>query len=253
MAVSFVDVRGTAYKTTFVVDIQTDPSEYVEYHTHYSIGDRVEGGIRQIAFATHWIGSCQYREIFHGALANRADISALIYCGFPIEQVSDWTEQEADIFSQAFCPETPSAYDRAAALVSEAAASVEANRASVEANRTRVEANRARDDVILPWGNWADDEEEPSTQPHKNEEDENFPVEFDDDNECPVCREESYNPPNCLLCLPCRHTLCKACWKVLSAGDDISISSMFSIDDISPRCPKCRHAIDKALIKTKKT
>jgi hypothetical protein len=60
-----------------------------------------------------------------------------------------------------------------------------------------------------------------------------FPLDFEDDDICPVCLDDTYPQDKCLLQLPCGHTLCKACLKGII------------------NCPKCRKRIVKSFIRRK--
>lgn len=182
-----------AWKTTFIVDSIGD--DFIGYHTHYSLGPRLERGIRQIAFDTHSVDLCIHRQFFYGRLANDAEIRNMASCGIiPVEEVHDWNEEEVSIFALGYCPRRQVIQDGSKS-------------GSLEVD---------------------------------NIYEQNFPLEFDDEKQCPVCQEEKCVSPNCLLCLPCRHTLCKFCFQKLSSGGKVV------------KCPKCRYTVDKALIKTKK-
>jgi hypothetical protein len=94
------------YKTTFLVPMQGHT-----HHIHFSLGPRIEGSLRTITFETHPIRSCTSPEHFSRAsfVVNYED---LVFMNFPIDQVTDWTPEEASIISFALCPETKEHHDR---------------------------------------------------------------------------------------------------------------------------------------------
>ena len=83
------------------------------HHTHFSLGERVEGGVRDIVTETHPLSWCYNPARFSNwCRLNRDEIASLVFMGFPIDQVSDWTEEEAELISSGLCPETPVLYQQ---------------------------------------------------------------------------------------------------------------------------------------------
>lgn len=91
------------YKTTFLASY---PFRNI-YHVHFSLGVRIEGGVRAIAYDMHNCESCCSKEKFRSLPATMCSQQFLetARLGLPIEQVLDWTEQEADMLSSLYCPE----------------------------------------------------------------------------------------------------------------------------------------------------
>jgi hypothetical protein len=158
----------------------------------------------------------------------------LVYCGLPVEKVTDWTEEEADIISATFCPQTRQEYEliqRQEEHIREVIRQFRLESSQREQNQSAFPTEPQEDDMTAH----AEVEDIQREEYHKQEDekDEEFPLEFAAEDMCPVCQEENYQQPNCLLKLPCGHSLCKTCLKPLTT------------------CPVCRHHIDRSLVKRK--
>lgn len=210
------------YRTHFLVPSSFGEEEDGEqYHTHFSIGKRNDDGKRHIAADTHLVEYCQESDptSFVGTLYDRtSDLCELVLKGLPFEKIDDWTEEEKEAISMAFCPQLPPPPPPI-----------------IMSFALYPEPYEPTGFVFYHEGTlWSE-----IVEKEEREVIEDFPLEFEDENMCPVCREDEYNTPNCLLTLPCRHSLCKECWKGLVRSN-------------TTYCPKCRVAIDRSLIKQKK-
>ena len=142
------------------------------HHTHFSLGERVEGGVRDIVTETHPLSWCYNPARFSNCCRlNRDEIANLVFMGFPIDQVSDWTEEEAELISSGLCPETPVVYQQRQEF-------------EAEMQQRIVEYRR------ISSSSWEmmEEEEETVHEPELTEpqEEEEFPLEFEDDDKCPV-------------------------------------------------------------------
>jgi len=241
------------FKTTILVPTHGSST----HHTHFSLGERIEGGVRDIVIESHPVAWCSNPARFsNGARLQSDEIASLVFMGFPIDQVCDWTGEEVQLVSSGMCPETPELYQERLAFHAEMQQLL-ADEAVRQANLLRQPTQPAWGD--WRWGDWAEAEEEamriherveggvreeafqeymrdqlqPSMSPVQDEED--FPLEFEDENKCPACLEDEYTEETYLLRLPCGHTLCKGCLK-----------------GVENKCPKCRKGIDRSLVKRKK-
>jgi len=109
----------TAYLTTCIVPVYDAKGVVVNtHHSHFSIGPRVENGIRDIMYDCHPTcrgGLCMYR-------AQRVPLDMIVTLGFDTSTVTDWTDEEAAVLSGVFCPTSKAQYDaeqRIAAAVEE--------------------------------------------------------------------------------------------------------------------------------------
>ena len=287
----WVTVYGPSYISSATIPIGE------QHHMHFSVGKRVEGGVRNIAYDSHNVIQCKSTNLFQGRLIYFDEALSL---GLPTDIIPDLTEQEVEIISARFCPMRKETYDMEQAQLAEFNARmalfeqllqqrIEEGRQRAEEERQREEAwedmlERRIEEAIsqLRMEDGGQSVEEPhddnfsgsetvttsrisivSLQTRFTEEqlrdhylqalieedqedqedqevtrtvdsDIEFPLEFEDVNECPVCREEDYVLPNYLLRLPCCHTICKSCLKHVSS------------------CPQCRKTIDFSLVKRKK-
>lgn len=274
---------GQRYATSFTIPIGDN------HHAHFSVGKRVEGGVRNIIYEIHNIRRCDSAVIMYG---QPTEFDLAVKLGLPTELIADLTEQEIEIISARFCPMRKEVYDIEQARIAEVnermALYEQHCQRLEEEERQRQEEERQRDEVSWDVFEQRVEEaisrqlaeyegqsvEEPNDDnfqgseivttlvsfSHQFTEDQlrelnlqtlidedqddagavavdtdiEFPLEFEDANECPVCREEEYALPNCLLRLPCCHTICKSCLKHVST------------------CPQCRKTIDRSLVKRKK-
>lgn len=204
--------NGNFYRTTFLV-------ANGDRHTHFSLGPRLEHGVRDVVVDSHANSHCEDEQIFYyygsPSLDSRT-FSDLPLLGLPIEAVDDWTEVEAEMLSNRLCPESREQYQEREML-----------KAGIE--------ERVRQLMMSGTSGWGD--EEIYTAP-SNVLNEDFPLEFEDESVCPVCLEEQYADGNYLLRLPCAHTLCKCCYTTLGS---------------SAKCPKCRKDVDRSLVKRKRS
>jgi hypothetical protein len=169
----------------------------------------------------------------------------MVLMGFPIDQVCDWTEEEARLVSSGMCPETPELYRKRQENQAEIQRYLEqyqSQRYLEQNQRIQEEWRQAlRPEPTQPT--WADLAEEAQQEAMRDQlelsasaaQEEDFPLEFEDENKCPACLEDEYTEETCLLRLPCGHTLCKGCLK-----------------GVDNKCPKCRKGIDRSLVKRKK-
>ena len=94
------------FETTILV-----PNSSSTHHTHFSLGKRIEGGVRGIVTETHPLSWCYNPTQFsRGYRLNRGEMASLVHMNFPIDQVTDWTEEEAELISAGLCPETSMLY-----------------------------------------------------------------------------------------------------------------------------------------------
>ena len=91
-------VNQPVYKTTFIVQVDD------AHHAHFSLGKRIEGGIRDIATDAHPIDECKNPNWFIGDVFAKDKFLNVAMMGCPIDQVSDWTDEEAEILALALCP-----------------------------------------------------------------------------------------------------------------------------------------------------
>lgn len=235
MAVFCRDIFGAAvYETHFVVPINQNipdqPLRAPTHHTHFSVGPRIEGGVRNIAFKTHPIQDCCEQHVFntgtlfYPGLQPQSPNPATF--GLPIEEIQDWTEEEVELFSAALCPETEAQYNHAMAT----RLRIEQIARAIEEEFAPVAAQPLSPSRLL----WTEEVEE-AISCNTAAEEEDFPLDFVDEEKCPVCLEDEYTEKNYLLRLPCNHTLCKGC-----------------LNGVNGKCPKCRTKIDKSLIKRRK-
>lgn len=241
MAVLYRDVYGDpVYETHFVVPINRNipdqPLRAPTHHTHFSVGPRKEGAVRNIAHKTHPIQYCCEQRafsrgtLFYPGLQPQSPNPATF--GLPVEEIHDWTEEEVELFSGALCPETEAQYNHAMAFCEEMESVVRAIEEEYAA-RTRAAAQPLPPSRPL-WSDLAEEGQDATSQDTSAEE-EDFPLDFVDEEKCPVCLEDEYTEKTYLLRLPCNHTLCKGC-----------------LNGVDGKCPKCRTKIDKSLIKRRK-
>jgi hypothetical protein len=217
------------FKTTFLVPARGS----LTHHTHFSLGERREGSVRDIVIESHPIASCSNPARFsNGTMLYSNEIEDLVFLGFPIDQVCDWTAEEARLVSSGMCPETPAIHQE---------------RQAFEAEIQRLLAEEAVRQANLRYQtqspDWAEEAEQEAMQEYMRDQlqlsasapqEEDFPLEFEDEEKCPACMEDEYTEETYLLRLPCGHTLCKGCLK-----------------GVELKCPKCRKGIDRSLIKRK--
>lgn len=98
-------VNKPVYKTTFIVPVDD------VHHAHFSLGKRVEGGIRDIATDAHPIDECKNPNWFIGDVFAKDKFLNVVMMGCPIDQVPDWTDEEAEILALALCPQTRERYE----------------------------------------------------------------------------------------------------------------------------------------------
>uniref|UniRef100_A0A6C0KU90 RING-type domain-containing protein n=1 Tax=viral metagenome TaxID=1070528 RepID=A0A6C0KU90_9ZZZZ len=224
------------YETTFLVPALThNPAqpESTTHHVHFNVGPRVEDGVRRIVVLTHPCVWCRGSRFSAGVrdMLNEQEFKGLALMNFPVDKISDWTEKEADLISLALCPMTPEQH----------ADSVEINDFVFQyiQERQREELERLAE-LQTRLALMGEEENLPSLLVTSQEavsgkkKDEEFPLEFEDEDVCPACLEETYPEEKCLLSLPCRHTLCKGC-----------------LNRVENKCPKCRAGIVRSLIKRK--
>jgi hypothetical protein len=207
------------YHTTFlfsplVVDVAGNFVRSTIQHIHVNLGPRIEGRIRDVAIAHHENLECQ-SDVFIGTRLNSpVELTDLVRYGFPAEEIDDWTEEELKFLADAYCPMRP-----------------EENLLRETIEREQEWTAVADDDFVERVERYMERYNRRQTEPDE------FPPEFEDERVCPVCQEDEYHLPNYLLKLPCGHTLCKSCFKMLREDDT---------------CPKCRSVIVRSLIKRKK-
>uniref|UniRef100_A0A6C0KU65 RING-type domain-containing protein n=1 Tax=viral metagenome TaxID=1070528 RepID=A0A6C0KU65_9ZZZZ len=220
------------FKTTFLVPAPDSST----HHIHFSLGERLEGEVRDIVIEGHPVASCSNPARFsNGTMLYLDEIKRLVSMGFPIDQVCDWTAEEAQLVSSGMCPETPEIHQERQAF--------EAEIQQLLAEEAIRQAN-LRQPTQPSWGDWAEEAEQEAMQEYMRDqlqlsasapqEEEDFPLEFEDEEKCPACMEDEYTEETYLLRLPCGHTLCKGCLK-----------------GVENKCPKCRKGIDRSLIKRK--
>jgi len=236
------------FKTTILVPTHGSST----HHTHFSLGERIEGGVRDIVIESHPVAWCSNPARFsNGARLQSDEIASLVFMGFPIDQVCDWTGEEVQLVSSGMCPETPELYQERLAF--------HAEMQQLLADEAVRQAS-LRQPTQPAWGDWAEEAEEEAMRIHERveggvreeafqeymrdqlqplmspaQDEEDFPLEFEDENKCPACLEDEYTEETYLLRLPCGHTLCKGCLK-----------------GVENKCPKCRKGIDRSLVKRKK-
>lgn len=227
------------YRTHFTVPIDSNspsrPSRPITHHTHFSIGRRKEGGVRDIAFKTHPIRDCNDAFVFAGGRLFDPRSNVSVQCGLPIEKVHDWTEAEVELFSSALCPETQAQYADWLAAQEEVERNVQEYMRELSERQNLQPREPSWAEQVEAEEQARDDGETTSAKLPESTEAEDFPLEFEDDNKCPACLEDEYTEETYLLRLPCGHTLCKGCLK-----------------GVEGKCPKCRKGIDRSLIKRKK-
>ena len=110
----------TAYLTTCIVPVDDANGVVVStHHSHFSVGPRVENGIRDIIHDCHPVTCCGGPRMYQG---RRARLDMIVALGFDISTVTDWTDEEAAVLSGLFCPTSEAQYDaeqRIAAAVEE--------------------------------------------------------------------------------------------------------------------------------------
>ena len=135
---------------------------------------------------------------------------------FPFSNINDWTDQEAEILSKKFCPMTKEEFDEDQVYRRRLQGIFDAPEEQIYQEHTlalsQAVANLPGLGVELLQADGEEDEQVP----------EDFPLQLEDDCECPVCFLEEN-----LLKLGCEHTICQRC-----------------LGKLSPRkCPKCREDI----------
>ena len=290
------------------------------HHAHFQVNGRPWRGSRLILVSYHHEVYCES----HRGSSFPCSYKEAVERGFPIDRISDWKQEELEMFSEAFCPITKECYEQ---RCKEAEDLYKQDRHRRESSMIQKSRRLFVNDVVLnglcenderlqdirdeqqtrmmtkitaKWnlielsnyeqqealkyeyrrGNMSSDEylQREAAICKKTDEDFNdleeetrsdvsvlrehirglllyilegheddyetdvaqpitidFPLEFEDEDECPVCKEEKYEKTY-LLRLPCGHTLCKACFEGIK----------------EQVCPKCRHPIDRNLIKRKK-
>ena len=98
-------VNQPVYRTTFIVPVDD------VHHAHFSLGKRIEGGIRDIATDAHPIDECKNPNCFIGDVFAKDKFLNVAMMGCPIDQVSDWTDEEAEILALTLCPQTRERYE----------------------------------------------------------------------------------------------------------------------------------------------
>ena len=230
------------FHTTFIVPIESRDEqgnlEPVTHHTHFSVGKKRDSNdLRSIAYETHPVHGCRNPNAFVGDLVHESEFPTMTIIGLPIDQVSDWSEKEAELLSSALCPETPERHARVQARMAQLEARWNELDMRGNSGGNFAQIDRHTRDEWNAWQDhtWASEEEnEEESEEASDEEDMDFPDEFEDEDSCPVCKEDEYPAEKCLLRLACGHTLCKGCLK-----------------GVKGKCPKCRKEIDKSLIKKK--
>lgn len=187
--------RRDEYETTHVVQ------DRFGWHTHYYVPPAPEtgSGLRTIFATYHCIDACRDLYLFKATF--KASFELLAKHGFPVDQVHDWTPEEVEKVTIAFCPETPAAFaerdrsDSEFRQLSEdlrlhfslrTAPTFQSERGSQRARAKSPECCAGRDD---------------------------FPLAFEADKMCPVCTETTLSEGNYFLELPCRHLVCVQCYR----------------------------------------
>jgi hypothetical protein len=201
----------TSISTTFIVYENTrctvdDPDNPSEYHWHIYLGPRIDHGIRDIYISQDHICEFCPGNFFVGMRLQLNELPNY----FPVNVVSDWNDEEAEILSLAFCPLTN--------------AQTDINNASVNFLAgfnyfyflTQLQSTFSNN--VQSEG-----EEEEEQIP------DSFPPEIQAEPICPACLSDEQS----LLHLGCRHSICDSCLRQL----------------LSKKCPVCREPIKFSLIR----
>ncbi len=144
-----------AYLTTCIVPVYGNNGLVVNtHHAHFSIGPRVEGGIRDIIFDCHPVTWCNGLHIYRG---QRVQLEDIVTLGFAIDTITDWTDEEVTILSGIFCPQSQALYDEEQRRHAEAEARWRLYEEAEEQRRLAEEQRLAAEAVALVW---AEDESE---------------------------------------------------------------------------------------------
>jgi hypothetical protein len=105
--------RG-GYESIYTQRLETFPSTHVVilpedhlWHEHYYVPSApISGrGIRDIFASRHKVEAC--RDLYNHRFDYQPELKNLAKNGFPIDKINDWTPDELEQVTMAFCPETP--------------------------------------------------------------------------------------------------------------------------------------------------